>query len=200
MTVGDIVTQLKYGELKSLALKDDTAAIVSFLNLGLIELYGRFRLVRGEQIINLVDGQSTYSLESDCALIEAVYDEAGEELSINEDDVVTSVFTPSYNTIQVPNAATGVQLSILYIQNPILLDPSNVNILTTEVPIPAQLIPSLLHYIGYRAHGSMNGDIKAENNTHLMRYESSVRRVKDLGLIRNDITPANVNRKECIDE
>jgi hypothetical protein len=200
MTVGSLKTQLKYGELKSLALKDDLDAIVAYINLGLIDLYGRFKIARGEQLLNEVDGQSIYPLNTDCMIVEAVYDEAGEEIAVNDDGNALAVFTPSYNTIQVPNAATGTQISILYVQNPVELDPTDVDILTTEVPLPVQLITPLLHYVGYRAHGSLDGDIKAENNTHLMRYEASVKRIKDLGLFRSDVVPANVSTKEQVDE
>ena len=200
MTVGSIKTQLKYGELRSLAIKDDTVAIVSYINVGLIDLYGRFSLSRGEQIIDQIDGTSMYSLNTDCMVVEAAYREDGTEIPINVDGDATSLFTPSYNTIQIPNATTGTQISILYVQNPVEMDGEAEDILTTSVLLPAQLMTPLLHYIGYRAHGSMNGDIKAENNTHLMRYEASVKRVKELGLIRMDVVPSSVSLKEQVDE
>jgi hypothetical protein len=40
---------------------------------------------------------------------------------------------------------------------------------------------ALLHYVGYRAHGSYDADIKTENNTHYMRFEASCKKLKDLG-------------------
>ena len=50
MTLHDIVTQLKYGELRSIATKDDNVAIVSYVNLALQALYNRFTLKVSEQV------------------------------------------------------------------------------------------------------------------------------------------------------
>jgi len=200
MTVNDVVTQLKYGELRSIAIKDDVPAIVSYINLALIALYGRFKLSRGEKIIDLVDNVSIYPLNDDTMYVEAVYNEEGTELAINDDDNLDSVFLPSFNQIQVPNAATGGTISVLYVQSPTSIVPGITDNLTLamNVALPSILLEPLLHYVGYRAHGSMNGDIKAENNTHYMRYEASCKRVKDLGLIREDVVPAKVNTAEGI--
>jgi hypothetical protein len=201
MTVADVVTQLKYGELRSIAAKDDLGAIVSYLNLALIALYGRFKISRAEQIINLQDNLSMYGLNPDVIAVEAIYDELGAEYPFNDDENLLSIFQPSYDTIQVPNAATGSQISVLYVQSPASLLVNSDSAVTNAqvVRIPSQLLEPLLHYIGYRAHASMNGDIKAENNTHYMRYEASVRRVKDEGLFRNDVVPASVNKEKGID-
>lgn len=199
MLVSEIVTQLKYGELRSVAVKDDLPAMISYMNLAVIALYSRFKIIRNEQIIDLLDNVSIYNLNLDILLIEAAYTELG-EVSVNDDNDILGVFTPSFDTIQVPNAATGNQLSVLYVASPdpLVLDVDDAVTLAQNVRIPLALIEPLLHYIGYRAHGSMNGDIKAENNTHYMRYEASCKRVLELGLIRVDVAPALVNLQEGI--
>ena len=201
MIINDIVTQLKYGELRSVASKDDVPAMLTYINLAMVALYGRFKISRKEQIINLEDNISLYTLNDDIMTIEAVYNEV-EEVSLNEDDDVFGVFTPSYDTLQVPNASTGTQLSVLYVANPIsaVYDTDDATTLSQTIRLPKQLLEPLLHYIGYRAHGSMNGDIKAENNTHYMRYEASCRRILDAGLIRIDVVPRNVNKQEGISD
>lgn len=202
MTVSDIVTQLKYGELRSIAVKDDIPAIVSYINLGLLALYGRFKLARSEQIITMVEGTTTYTLNSDVILIEGIYAEDGTELAINEDDNYYGVFTPTFDTVQIPNASGGNAVSVMYIQAPadIIPDADDAVTMAMTVRLPAVLMECLLHYIGYRAHGSMNGDIKAENNTHYMRYEAACKRVKDLGLIRDDVVQANVSLAQGVSE
>jgi hypothetical protein len=201
MTVDEVVTQLKYGELRSLAAREDIPAMVSYMNLALIALYGRFKLLRSEQIIDLQDNIATYNLASDVLSIEAVYTEVA-EIGVNDDNALNGVFTPSFDTIQLPNAKTGNQLSVLYVATPakLLVDATDSVTLAQNVRLPEQLMEPFLHYIGYRAHGSMNGDIKAENNTHYMRYEASCKRVLDLGLIRVDAVPAFVNRQEGISD
>ena len=54
--------------------------------------------------------------------------------------------------------------------------------LDDELDIPEQYIEPLLHYMGYRAHGSMDGNIQTESNTHYMRFEASCNKLKELGV------------------
>ena len=199
MTVNDVATQLKYGELRAVASKHDLPAIVSYINLALIDLYGKFKIARSEQLIDLVDNTSIYTLNSNVMVVETVFNELG-ELAVNDDSNINSVFTPSYDTLQVPNAKTGAQVSVLYIASPEALVADTDDAITNAqiVRIPPQLLEPLLHYIGYRAHMSMNGDIKAENNTHYIRYNASCKRIAAEGLIRIDTVPSSVNLQEGI--
>jgi hypothetical protein len=198
MTVADIVEQLKYGELRSIAIKDSNAAIVSYINLAMIALYGRFELKASEQIIPMKDNIVEYTLSPDLMTIIAIYDEDGDEFFLDDENSLFSILQVDFETIQVPNPSTGATLSVIYLPAPeriIYVDESS---LSTRIPIPPQLMEPLLHYIGYRAHGSMNGYIKAENNTHYMRYEASCKRIEASGLIRKAVIPATVSLKEQI--
>ena len=75
MTVNDVVNQLKYGELRSIAAKDDNFAIVSYINLALQALYNRFTLKISEQLIPLYNNVVEYALASD--LMTGVFYESG---------------------------------------------------------------------------------------------------------------------------
>ena len=205
MTVGDIVTQLKYGELRSIAIKDDNEAIVSYINLCLIVLYGRFNLLTSEYIIDLQDNITEYVMPADYVNIEVATLEDGTNLPINDEVTFNGVNQVSYNTIQYPNPVTGTTLSVIYSASPasITYDSTDASTIAASlaqvVPLPSSLVEPLLHYVGYRAHGSMDGNIKAENNTHYMRYEASCKRIDNLGLVRRDVAPAYVNRAEAIE-
>jgi hypothetical protein len=205
MTVGDIVTQLKYGELRSIAIKDDNEAIVSYINLSLIVLYGRFNLLTSEYIIALENNITEYTMPDDFVGLEVVILEDGTELPINDEVTFNGVNQVSYNTIQYPNPVTGTMLSVIYSASPasITYDSTDASTIAASlaqvVPLPSSLVEPLLHYVGYRAHGSMDGNIKAENNTHYMRYEASCKRIDNLGLVRRDVAPAYVNRAEAIE-
>jgi hypothetical protein len=205
MTVGDIVTQLKYGELRSIAIKDDNEAIVSYINLSLIVLYGRFNLLTSEYIIDLQDNITEYVMPADYVNIEVATLEDGTNLPINDEVTFNGVNQVSYNTIQYPNPVTGTTLSVIYSASPasITYDSTDASTIAASlaqvVPLPSSLVEPLLHYVGYRAHGSMDGNIKAENNTHYMRYEASCKRIDNLGLVRRDVAPAYVNRAEAIE-
>ena len=194
MTVQDIMTIAKYGELKQLPVARDDIAVISFINLGLIELYKRFILKTEEVVIHLgvtntVDdnykmiSDTIYELPDDCMYIVAVYEEDGTEAAINEEEDLLSINTIAWNRIQVPLATYEANISVIYVASPIWLSADN---LAEQLPLPQQLTEALLHYIGYRAHGSFDGLINAENNTHYQRFERSCNKAKEDGLITAD--------------
>jgi len=200
MTLNDVVTQLKYGELRSVASRNDMDAIVSYVNLALIALYSRFSLKVSEQLIPMQDNITEYLLNEDAMTIRAIYDENGDEFALDDETSLFSIMQVDFETIQVPNPSTGATLSVIYLPAPTTLTYIDETSLTSRVPIPPQLLEPLLHYVGYRAHGSMNGDIKAENNTHYMRYEASCKRIEDLGVVRKAVIPAHVSQQESISQ
>jgi hypothetical protein len=200
MTLGDVIEQLKYGELRAIATKDDNLAIVSYTNLALQALYNRFLIKVSETIIQLEDNITEYTLPDDVAVIDSVYNENGEELSIDDPSDINGVFRSSFDTIQVPNPITGNALSIIYVAIPEKLTYIDETSLTQKIPLPPQLLEPLLHYIGYRAHMSINGDIKEENNTHYIRFVASCDRIDQLGAIRRAIPLASVSKAEHISE
>lgn len=180
-TVQDIINIAKYGELQQLEVKNDPEAIMTYINLGLIEIYKRFNIDVKEQLVDLKDNVTMYKLNSDCMQVVEVYDELGKEVPLNDETNVLSVMTPSYNLIQVPMPETGATLAVMYYANH-----SKVTNVNDGVNIPPQLLEALLHYIGYRGHGSMDSLINTENNTHYMRFEASCAKVKSLGMLTKD--------------
>jgi len=196
MTVNKVIDLAVKGELKKLAVKDDIDSVISFINLGMIELYKRFPLDTEEVIIEL--GRATtgsdpyemisntiYKLPGDMMYISAAYEEDGSEIPINKEDNPLSIMTISWNKIQVPVATEGAFISIIYVKEPTLLENTTEG-LASDIELPVQLVEALLHYIGYRGHGSIDGNIQAENNTHYQRFEASVQRAKTLGVITTD--------------
>ena len=192
MLVSDVITDAKYGELQQLSLKEDNDAILSFINLGLLELYKRFNLRTEEAIVTLDSNTTVYLLDptlpnvdmpDDCDLMYVVgaYDEAGEQIGVNDEDDELSAFTPTYNSIQIPSPADGTFVSFIYVAGPTrVTDPTDV------LKLPPALYEALLHYIGYRGHGSVDGMINTENNTHYMRFEKSCDTAKAFGLVTAD--------------
>jgi hypothetical protein len=200
MTLADVIEQLKYGELRSIAVKDDNVAIVSYVNLALQALYNRFVLKVSEQIIPMYDNVVEYTLADNLMAIEGVYDENGDEFALDDETSLFSILQADFETIQVPNPIEGATLSVIYKPAPTRLIYVDETSLTQKMPIPPQLTEPLLHYIGYRAHGSMDGNIKAENNTHYMRFVASCDRIEQLGLVRKAVVPAHVSLAEGISE
>lgn len=190
MTIQQVIDLAVSGELKNLSVSSDTTAVIGFINLGLIELYKRFPLEVKEHIIELQDGVEVYTMPSDYMWITAAYDEVPEGsddvvavIPINEEDNPLSVNTISWNKVQVPVTVTGAYISIIYVASPQYFTETD---LSEQVPIPVQLVEALLHYIGYRGHGALDGSIEAENNTHYQRFEASCKRIEQNGMITSD--------------
>ena len=212
-----IISQARSGELKSLSTKDKTDdVIVNYINMALIALYGRFQLATQEAIITLRPDipKTIYTMSStdsdvkvagalmddtEFMCISSVWNEDGTKAGINDEKDPTSVYTLSYNQIQVPLLAEGGFLSVIYRKNPTLIeyiDDGYTNATDTVVGIPLQLLEAMLHYIGYRAHGSLNGNINTENNTHYMRFDAACNMARELGVL----TPDDVSSKSVIEK
>jgi len=210
MTVKELLSAAKFGELRNLGLGDDeTEAVLSYLNLGLIELYKRFQL-RNKEVIITCDDRTIYTLPSDFMWLVAAYGEVPEsragvlELPINKDSAL-SVNTVGWNQVQIPAAVEGALVSLIYAASPphisytatgttvgavIVPGDSYWSVeedggvtIYGDLPLPAPLIEPLLHYIGYRAHGAINGNVDGENNTHYLRFDSSCTRIINSGYI-----------------
>lgn len=195
MTVADVIEYAKYGELAQLSvgeqLLDDNPAkvveaekkVLSYINLGLIELYKRFSLRTEETTVTMTADNTLYTInEPSLNSIYSIFDEAGKQQVLNDELDANSIMTPSYNTIQIQNPAPGGVLYIVYNASPTAIAWAD-NLTTIPVPIPPAMLEALLHYIGYRAHSAMHGEINSENNTHYMRFDKSCKDLKELGVV-----------------
>ena len=188
----------KAGELKNLVLDTDT--ILAALNLGIIELYKRFPLRVEEAIVTLgnkeyykmdgTDPDVDMPTDAPYMWIVRAYGEVPmdcgvsvNELPINDEDNLLSINTVNWCTIQVPASIDSETISLIYVAAPVLLTAGDLN---KTLPIPPQLYEALLLYVGYRAHGALDGNIQAENSTHYQRFEASCQRAKESGMYTTD--------------
>jgi len=196
MTAQDVINLAKNAELKQLAVRTDDSAVLGFVNLGLLELYKRFPLKEAEAIITLRDGKTTYKLDGtdpdvstdsdkELLIITGAYttsdDGFVEEMTMNDEDDIMGINTPSYNTVEIPATAEGVLVSIIY-----RATPKFITSVDDLLPLPPQLLEALLNYVGYRGHGSVSGELNTENQSHYVRFENSCKRVILEGLITSD--------------
>ena len=233
MTIQSVIDAAKTGELQNLAVKDDINAVLTFMNLGILELYKRFPLLVEEHIVTLHSDQVIYTMPDNFMWAVAAYDEVKDvnvenavaEIPINEEDNPISINTISYNQIQVPLTIDGAFISIIYVAAPKHIHRADtetvINGVTvpagsfwtydttydsygipvrnregviecttpkvvTNIDVPLQMMEALLHYVGYRAHGAVNGNVQAENNTHYQRFEMSCSRIEQKGMLTND--------------
>ena len=201
MTIKQVVKLAQAGELSNIAVKANIDAIVGYINLGLLELYKRFPISVKEHVVTLLDNTDVYTMPSDYMWLISAYGEVPEDdltsvvnlLTINEEDNPLSINTPSWNTVQIPLSVAGAYVSLIYVAAPGVIeyvagtDTYTIGgVSATEIPMPVQMVEALLHYIGYRAHAAMDGNIQAENSTHYTRFEQSCNRIKDLGMSSSD--------------
>lgn len=210
MKLSLVLAQARSGELDSLSKKDKTdEKVVGYINLALIALYSRFQLATEEAIIRLRPDlpKTIYTMNSTDAdvtvnglpmtddefmSVVAAYNEDGTAIKVNDEKSPYGIFTVSYNQLQIPLLDNNTFVSVIYRQNPTLVVPTydgNGNASEADVPVPMQLLECLLHYVGYRAHGAVNGAINTEHNTHYMRYEAACKQAEQLGIL----TPDDVN-------
>jgi len=187
MTLRDTITLIQNSELKQLAMKNDVDVIVSFINLGLIELYKRFALKTKEYIIEAVANVDKYEMPADYMwLLEAYHYKVTrtdymkatpsdiEVLPINDDTIDHSVNSIGYNMVQIGNLEVGHLYSLVYVTSPIKMDSSNLDI---NVPLPEQFIEALMHYVGYLANSTISSPNHSQDNTFYTRFEASVQRL-----------------------
>lgn len=190
MIVQEIVNLARYSELGNTSLKqvndENTAAILSFINMGMVELHKRFILETKEFIVELDAGQTMYDLPSDFMHAVTAYKEVPEntgdrheEIPINDEYELESIFFPNHKQVQVPFVGDDAYIAIIYNAKPVPITIADIN---EELDLPEVLIDCLLHYIGYRGHLGIRGDGQAENNTHYLRFERSVAKAKELGV------------------
>lgn len=217
MKLSFLLEQARGGELAVFSDKDKTdKIIVSYINMALIALYNRFQLSTEEAIITLRPdlAKTLYTLdatdpdvrvggqpmpEDDFKSIVYVLDDGGREVPVNNEKDLMSIFTTSYNQIQVPLLSEQTYLSVIYRRNPKLVafvDAGDGKATEQTVDIPLQLLEPMLHYIGYRAHGAINGSIQAETSTHYTRYTAACDAIEKMGsLSSDDMAPTSVQEK-----
>jgi hypothetical protein len=187
MLVTEAITLLKNAELKQLAIKDDKEAVLGFINLGVLELHKRFRLLTG--VVNFTMGSTPdyrigpnnpgipdFNGQHQVVQIERV--EADDvELPINSPFRADSVSIRSYDLIHIPKQEEGTEITVYYRAAPI-----NLVDVDLAIQLPPQFMEALFNYVGYRGHSSVKGDLKSENSSHYQRFEQSCKNIIFQGL------------------
>jgi hypothetical protein len=221
MILRDLLKDLTYGELQGLAIGNllpgeaesevdphQYQQVVSYINMGLTELYKRFFLRSVEIMLQQHAEISTYLLHSDYSLanttspiaeseryiidtadapfkddilkIEEIYDEAGVRIPLNNIKETLSIYTPTYNSIQVPFPDDDTTIAIQYRAKhvPIVADVTS-DASTIEVPCPNSLQEALCYFVGSRAHRPSSMEKSAE---YWQMFKRSIQTTKQEGL------------------
>lgn len=153
------------------------AQLVSLTNMGLQALHRRFHLIESEVVIRTYSDLTLYPLRKihadtdsttgvrkfiadsiqrpfleDVAKILGTYDEIGTPIPLNDKDASISLWTPSYDTIQIPGPEDDGAVFILYRANHAKLSPGPIGgpaDLNQEITLPATLTQALAAYVAY---------------------------------------------------
>lgn len=79
----------------------------------------------------------------------------------------------------MPRVTTGAVVSLIYVATPDKISPASLDV---EIPVPEQFVEALLHYMGYRAHESMDGNTQAASNTYYAKFEKACDKLQTLGV------------------
>lgn len=191
------------------------ANILPHINMGLAELYKRFPLKMGDVIVQQYDHIQTYFLKRKYAQsnteskepvkyivdskyqpfidnvnkIERIIDELGRELFVNNSTEYWSVYTPSYDSIQVPLPEKENQMIVHYRAGHQVIKLDCLDPAKTEIEIPPGYLEALLYYIGSRILTGLNTDGQiSEGNNYMQKFEQSCAKITELNLMNNDNT------------
>lgn len=204
---------------ESVPLEKDYANVMSHINMALKALHTRFFLVTKDVIVQQYDHIQTYVLDrkyaetnnlstekyryiidsvyepfqDDVLKIESIFDEDGRGLFLNDLTEPWSVFTPTYNSIQIPYPMYCNHLLVHYrASHPTLVYAAGMDPRTVEVMLPVAMLEPLLFYVASRAFSGLNMDDNQEGNNYMQKYEQSCKQLEKLGL---QITPNYGNHR-----
>ena len=212
LTDGELA-QLSIGGSESGTIEaSDYRKVVNFINRASKAIHTRFPLLLKQTFIQQYDHISTYYLniryaQSNTAStetykyivdystepfmgnvlkIDQVYDEDGQEVPLNDTSYTYSVFTPSFNSIQVPYPNSDNALNVIYRSCPDTISKSVSDISNTEIDIPDSVLEPFLTYINYLAYLHFNNGQEANNL--LNKYSAQCLELDRVGMIQTDFT------------
>jgi len=191
MRLKELYDILKNTELKQIIVGENEEQIIGFMNLALIEVYGKFAILQEEQVIEIVEGQTRYRLQDNSQKVLQVYmrntlknplrgEDQFMEVGVNDINDDESVFTPQPYVLHVPNPNAGRIYSIMQIVTPPYITKANIDMV--DFIIPPQYLSVILSYAAYRAYKSMNGDEQSEIGSHYRTYMAECKEVLKNGL------------------
>lgn len=209
MKVSEYIGYLVDGEAFQLSIKDvgdmshnpDVAPtdvqianqnkFIKYINLANIEVHKRFYLVRKEyEIDNPLAGEEYKLPPTFLVPITAYYTEDGEEVAIDSVhkniisgvDTAVSLLFPEPFVVKVKGTDEKERSQIIL---EYAASPKEATKASSDLGISNAYLEAILNYAAYKAHSSVNGDIKAENNTYLQRYERACKQIENSSMTSN---------------
>lgn len=153
------VLELAKIRLDNLIVAENDKALISFINLGVGELYRRFNLSIKSETIDVNSNLALYELRNDdVQMLLAIYNKMGREL--RQSDVLDSMDYDykivNYRSFLLRKPFDGYLFTV-YKASPIKLVDAN-----DEIDLPESMINTLLTYVAYMANNTINRDNQQE--------------------------------------
>lgn len=214
MKLSLVLDQLRSGDLSELSnVRLTDQRIISYINLALITFYNRYPLRTEEAIVAIETGKTVYKLDGtdpsvtvngnpididDVIIITQAFDEFG-EIPINDENDPASIFTITYDTIQVPVAQTGMFLSLIYKAGPkafvTFTDSGDGSAVDVNVPLPLALLEALLMFIAYRAFLSTGDAGTPSADKYEMKFKDACNKAETIGTVPSDSFAINIEKR-----
>ena len=172
---------------------------INYLNLANLAIHKRFHLLQKQYEIDSPTNNEDYVLPDDfLAPVYAYYnDNEKVEIPIKDTyrkiidnvDTAVSLLIPEPFKVTVKGTDTtkpNIQIILVYAASPTVITKVNHSLNISNVYTEA-----VLNYAAYKAYSAISGDIKAENNSYYLRYESNCRQVITSGLGGDNETETN---------
>jgi hypothetical protein len=198
---------------------EDYPTLISHINLALTDLHTKFNLKERELVIQQYDNITIYHMQSDYAVsntsstqpvkyivdteedkfnddilrVNAIFDEAGCELPINDENRANSLFLNGYSSLQIPFPSSENSVFIMYRANHEKL---NVQLpdLEAEINIPAYCVEALLSYVTSRVHCQRTTqEAQANAVSYMAKYNNLCDQIEERNNLHNN--PSNSNFK-----
>ena len=195
MKVSDLIDFAVKGSLLTLNVADiasdnpkrpeNIASMITWINLGLLELHKKFVLKRGKEIItDVTDGVETTLPDDFMYIINVVgnddlftpiplNDEIKVSLSLNQ---TSSFVFELYKTIDAPTDIT--EMTIFYARSPTIIRKDS-----ETMPVNDQFTTALLNWMAYQASIPSDEVVQDTNNTYYQRFQAACNVLTDRGLI-----------------
>ena len=198
--VGDLAVN---GATPSALQETNRKKFINYLNLANLAIHKRFHLLQKQYEIDNPTNDEEYALPSDfLAPIYAYYnDTEAEEIPIKDTyrkivdnvDTAVSLLIPEPFKITVKGTDTSKRPQIILIS---AASPPVISQVNHSLNVNNVYTEAMLNYAAYKAYSAISGDIKAENNSYYLRYESNCRQIIASGLGGDNETETNTKLED----
>jgi len=170
---------------------------LNYVNLANLAIHKRFNLLQKTfEMDQPIDGEEYDLPDNFLVPISAHYTADNDEVTIKDSSVnmVSSIDTavsilipePFKAVIKGTDSEARDQIIMNYTASPITATRASLDLKVSEVYTEA-----MLNYAAYKAHSSISGDIKDENNTYYLRYDASCKQLVQSGMWGNNEIETN---------